>query len=331
MFKKSRLFAALGAAFFVVLASGLGTGDARAADTIVVGVVAKLAAQWPVYVAIEKGMAERANVKLDVVATGGSAKATQQLAAGAINIGEAGVPDHLRAIDQGAPVKIIDYEMAQPPYNLMAAKNIKSIADLKGKKVMVGGSKDVTMIYLEAMVKPAGLKVSDFDLLFAGATGARFAALAAGGADAAILSSPFDFQAQGMGFTDLGQVHKVLPGFPFTSYGVNTDWAKSHRNAVIGFIKAFHQAIDWLYDKKNKNEAVNILVKATDTKPDDVAKTYDLFFGDMQAYRRDWAIPPEGFNRMVNAVAELGDLSKPVAPMSKFVDESYLNAARPAR
>jgi len=156
-------------------------------------------------------------------------------------------------------------------------------------------------------------------------------ALVAGGADAVFLSSPFDFQAQGMGFTDLGSVHKVLPGFPFTGYGVNTGWAKSNRNAVVGFIKAVHQGIDWLYDKKNRAEAVDILVKSVGAKPDDVAKTYDLFFGELQAFSRDGTIPADGFNRMLNAVAELGDLPKPVAPMSKFVDDSFLKAARTAR
>ena len=331
MQKGTRTFQALGAAFAFAVGIGFGSGNARAADTIILGVVAKLALQWPVYVAIEKGLMDRANVKIDLVTTGGSAKAAQQLAAGAINIGEAGLPDLLRPIDQGAPIKIIDVEVAQPPYNLMAGKDIKSIAALKGKKVMIGGSKDVTMIYLEALVKPAGLKPSDFELHFSGSTSARFAALVAGGADAVFLSSPFDFQAQGMGFTDLGSVHKVLPGFPFTGYGVNTGWAKSNRNAVVGFIKAVHQGIDWLYDKKNRAEAVDILVKSVGAKPDDVAKTYDLFFGELQAFSRDGTIPADGFNRMLNAVAELGDLPKPVAPMSKFVDDSFLKAARTAR
>jgi hypothetical protein len=34
---------------------------------------------------------------------------------------------------------------------------------------------------------------------------------------------------------------------------------------------------------------------------------------------------------MLNAVADLGDLPKPPPPMSKFVDDSYLKAARAAR
>jgi NitT/TauT family transport system substrate-binding protein len=311
----------------VALVVALAAQAVQAADTVTLGVVAKLALQWPVYAALEKGYFDRAGLKLDIVATGGSAKAGQQLAAGAINIGEAGLPDLLRPIDQGAPIKIIAYEVAEPPYKLVGRKDVHSIAELKGKKVMIGGTKDITLIYLEALAKPAGLKASDFDLLYAGATTARFAALLSGGVDAAILTSPFDFQALGQGYSDLGSVHKVLPGLPFTGYGLNTAWGAANRNTVVSFLRVVHQGVEWLYDRKNRDEALAILVKATGAKSDDAAKTYDLFIGELRAFRRDGSMPAAGFQRLLEAVADLGDLPKPPPPAAKFVDDSYLKAA----
>jgi len=311
----------------LALVGAFAAQSAGAADNVIFGVVAKLALQWPVYAAIEKGYFDRAGVKLDIVATGGSAKAAQQLAAGAIHIGEAGLPDLLRPIEQGAPMKIIAYEVAEPPYKLVGRKDVHSLAELKGRKVMIGGTKDITLIYLEALAKPAGLKASDFDLLYAGATTARFAALVSGGVDAAILTSPFDFQALGQGYSDLGSVHKVLPGLPFTGYGVNTQWAPVNRSTVVNFLRAVHQGVEWLYDPKNRDEANAILVKATGAKPDDAAKTYDLFFHELHAFRRDGSMPEEGFRRLLDAVAELGDLPKPPPPAAKFMDDSYLKAA----
>src|SRR5205814_6614795 len=107
----------------LALAAPVSVQTARAADPVTLGLVAKLALQWPVYAALEKGYFDRAGVKLDLVTTGGSAKAAQQLAAGAINIGEAGLPDLLRPIDQGAPIKIISYEVAEPPSKLVGRKD----------------------------------------------------------------------------------------------------------------------------------------------------------------------------------------------------------------
>jgi NitT/TauT family transport system substrate-binding protein len=304
-----------------------GAAAGRAETTITFGLVAKLAIQWPIYVAIEKGMFAKEGVKMDLVVAGGSARSAQQLAAGALHIGEAGLPDLIRPIEQGAPIKIIGYEVAEPPYKLLARKEIKTIADLKGKKIMIGGSKDITLIYLEALTKPHGLSAKDFDLVYAGATSARFAALHSGGVEATILTSPFDFQAIGLGYTDLGSVHKVLPNFPFSAYGVNTNWANANRGAVVGFLKGVNQGIHWLYDKGNKDEAIKILVKSIGANPDDTAKTYDLFLGEVQAFRKEGDMPAAGFQRLLEALVDLGDLSKPVPPMSKFVDDSYQKAA----
>jgi len=308
-----------------IMLSGPAAG--RAETTITFGIVAKLAIQWPIWVAIEKGMFEKVGVKMDIVAAGGSARSAQQLAAGALNIGEAGLPDLIRPINQGAPIKIIAYEVSEPPYKLVARKDVKTIAELKGKKIMIGGTKDITLIYLEALTKPVGLRASDFDLVYAGATSARFAALHAGGVDATILTSPFDFQAIGLGYTDLGSVHKVLPNFPFSAYAVNTTWANANRAAVVGFLRAVNEGIQWLYVPQNKDEAVKILVKSIGANADDTAKTYDLFFGEIRAFRKDGQIPPAGFQRLLESLVELGDLTSPVPPMSKFVDDSFMKAA----
>ena len=324
-FSRSARTALLAGAF------GLAAIAPAAAETVTVGVVAKLALSWPLYAAIEKGMFAQADIKPDIVVTGGSAKSAQQLVAKSVHVGEAGLPDHIRAIQQGAPLKIVAYEVSEAPYRMFARKEIKSVAELKGKTVMIGGSKDVTLIYLEALVKPAGLKPADFNLVYAGATSARFAALSAGGVDATVLLAPFDFAAASQGYTDLGSVHKALPGFPFSAWAVNESWASENRATLVRFLKAYQQGIAWLYDSKNKAEAIDILVKASGAKPDDIARTYDSWIGDIRAFPKDGAMPKEGFDRMLAAIAELGDLPTPPPPMSKFVDDSYLKAAISAK
>src|SRR6185503_12872806 len=159
------------------------------------------------------------------------------------------------------------------------------------------------------------------------ATSARFAALHAGGVEATILTSPFDFQAISLGYTDLGSVHKVLPNFPFSAYATNTNWATANRAAIVGFLKGVNQGIQWLYETGNRDEAIKILVKSIGANPDDTAKAYDLFMGEVHAFRREGDMPAAGFQRLLEALVDLGDLSRPVPPMSKFVDDSYLKAA----
>ena len=97
--------------------------------------------------------------------------------------------------------------------------------ELKGKIVSVGGAKDITRIFVERMLEPHGVKPGEFDMTFAGATSARFAALQAGAVDAAILTPPFNFHAQSAGFTNLGNTIEYTD-MPFAGIAVNTTWAE---------------------------------------------------------------------------------------------------------
>ena len=100
--------------------------------------------------------------------------------------------------------------------------------DLKGKLISVGGAKDITRIFVERMLEPNGVKPGEFDMAFAGATSARFAALQAGAVDAAILTPPFNFHAQSAGFTYLGNVIDYVD-MPFAGIAVNTNWAEANK------------------------------------------------------------------------------------------------------
>jgi ABC-type nitrate/sulfonate/bicarbonate transport system substrate-binding protein len=167
---------------------------ARAESKIVEGFVSNGALQWPEYVANELGWFRENGVSVDLLSVGPGA--AQQLAAGSLNIGYSGFPDFVRATNQGAPVKIVINAVNQPPYAVYAKSAIKSIADLKGKTVSIGGIKDVTLIYMEAFIASAGLKAADLDFVYAKATQDRLAALMSGGADAAILIRPPRFARQ---------------------------------------------------------------------------------------------------------------------------------------
>src|SRR5262249_13621004 len=93
----------------------------------------------------------------------------------------------------------------------------------RGKTVSIGGTKDVTLIYMEAFLASAGLKASDLDFVYAKATQDRLAALLSGGADAAILYPPSTFRAGSAGYTYLGDIETYLKDFPFTVWAANVD------------------------------------------------------------------------------------------------------------
>lgn len=297
---------------------------AHAQTKIIEGYVSEGALQWPEYVAKEKGWFSDNKIAVEMLPVGGGA--AQQLAAGALNIGYSGFPDFIRATDQGAPVKIIINGVDTPPYEVFAKPAIKRIAELKGKIISVGGSKDVTLIYISAMLASAGLKPNDVDYVYAKATPDRLAALISGGADAAILYPPATFRAAASGYTNLGDIGQFLKDFPFTVWATNTAWAKEHRDALLGYVRAYSRAVTWLYDQRNKDEAVALLVKYAKQDPKDSAATYD-YFTKIRAYSADGLISQSGYKKMTDALVSFGDLHTPIPPPSKFIDDSFVKAA----
>jgi len=146
------------------------------AETITIGLVGAVSAtHWPIYVGLKQGYYAAQDLKLDTVFTLSSNALVQQLAAGSLDAAlSTGIVDPIYAIDKGAPIAILRLEMVSPPYALLAKPSIKSIKELKGKTIMVDGPKGITRLYTERMLAANGIKPGEVDLLFAGATSARF-------------------------------------------------------------------------------------------------------------------------------------------------------------
>jgi NitT/TauT family transport system substrate-binding protein len=161
---------------------------------------------------LREGFFAAEDITVDKIFAPSSAAVILQATAGALDMTvEGAFVDVIRAIEKGAPLAIVRILVQTPPYELLAKPSIKSLKELKGKTVSIGGPKDVTRIYLNRMLEPSGLKDSDVDLVYAGASSARLSSLESGAVDAAILTAPFNFYGASAGlsihWTDRGLHH----------------------------------------------------------------------------------------------------------------------------
>src|SRR5215470_13569513 len=255
-----------GLVFALILTSA---SYARAADTVIVGTVGSASANlWPVFIGLNKGMFADQDIKIDLVYVQSSAAVVAQLTAGSLNVTmSTGLVDPIRAVEKGSPIAIVRFESQSPPYALVAKPNIKSLRDLKGKVISLGGAKDITRIYVERMLAPSGIKPGEFDMVFAGATAARAAALQSGAVDAAILLPPSSFQAVADGFNELGLTIDFAPELPFSGTTVNRNWAAKNKDVLQRILAAHLKSVAWFYDPKNRAEAVSIMVEASKIAP----------------------------------------------------------------
>jgi ABC-type nitrate/sulfonate/bicarbonate transport system substrate-binding protein len=282
---------------------------ARAVDGVTIGTVGSPSANlWPLFIGLEKGFYSAENLKADVVYIQSSASVIQQLSAGSLDMTmSTGIVDPLRAIDQGAALALTRFEVQVPPYALMAKESIKSLADLKGKVISVGGPKDITRLYVDRMLAPQGLKTGDYDYVYAGATTARAQALLGGAVDAAILLPPSNFQVQDQGYNSLGLAMKYAPELAFSGTVVNKAWAAAHADVLKRVLTAQSKSTEYFYDPRNRAESVSILVKVSGQKPQDVEKSYD-FFKDNNFFDRSGKISRVKMNALIDALVGLGDV-----------------------
>lgn len=322
--RKARLYA-----LATFLACTLGDAGAEAQTKVITGVVAHAATQLSEYWTADKGCAKENGIEIDFVTVGGGG--AQQLAVGALNVSQSGFPDYFRAIAQGAPMRIFINNNAVPPYSVHAKKTIKSIADLKGKTISIGAVKDVTLIYMQPFLAAGGLKTTDVDFVYAKATADRFTALNAGGVDATILNPPASFRADGLGFTNLGEIADTMKDYPFTVWAVHTDWAAKNRSAVVAFTKCHLRGVAWVNNTANRAEAIAMVIKHTRADPKDAEKTYDYLVTKLRAFSADGLLTEATFARMKSGLIQMGDVQEPVPPLSRFFDASYIAAAAEKR
>jgi ABC-type nitrate/sulfonate/bicarbonate transport system substrate-binding protein len=291
------------------IASLLAVAPASAEDTVTIGTVGSPSANlWPLFVGIEKGFYTAEKVKPDLVYIQSSAAVIQQLSAGSLDMSmSTGIVDPLRAIDQGAAIALTRFEVQVPPYALLAKPSIKSLQDLKGKIVSVGGPKDITRLYVDRMLAAQGLKTGDYDYHYAGATTARAQALLSGAVDAAILLPPSNFQVQSQGYNDLGLAMQYAPELAFSGTVVNKAWAARSADLLKRVLAAQSKSTEYFYDAKNRTEVVNILVKVSGQKLEDVDKSYD-FFSRNNFFDRTGKISRAKMTALIEALVSLGDV-----------------------
>lgn len=301
----------------------LAVSAAAAQDRVIIGTVGGgNTLEWPLYIAQKKGYLAQEKIDLEWVGVQSSAAVMQQLAAGSLNLGTTGLADALRAADRGAPTRLIRLGVSTSPYEVIGARAVKSWTDLRKKTVMIGGAKDITRLYFEDMAKPNGLASGEYDYVYAGSTAARFSALTSGSVAATILFPPFNFLALRDGYTSLGLSADYTKNFPFSTYSVNLNWARSNKDAVKRFLAAYAKGVDWFYDRANREEAVSILISFLKSDPKDVADTYD-FFVKIHAFDRVGAVSGSGVENYLAILKRDGDLEG-AADLARFYDASVV-------
>ncbi|HEY1267766.1 MAG TPA: ABC transporter substrate-binding protein [Candidatus Binatia bacterium] len=173
---------------------------------------------------------------------------------------------------QGLPLKTVMGWIDKPLHMLIARPGIKTLADLKGKRIAVSNLNSVPHIAVREALIQAGMNPDkDVTFLALGGSSERVSALAAGSADASPVDLAYIQKSEQMGFTDLlylGDAVNIRLG----GLGVTEDKIKKNPEQIKRMIRATLKGVRFM--RPNKNETLAIMRDYLKISGDSVEKIY---------------------------------------------------------
>ena len=169
---------------------------------------------WHQYVAQEKGLFEAQNLEVEFSYADNSSKVVQALASGSVPLGGPSPDAVINAVEHGSNLVLVAGEVNKMAYSLVASRDVRSYADLRGKTLAVIGLQEGSTVVLKKMLGDHGLRPDDYSLVPVGGTANRAAAVSNGTTAAAMIGQPQDFRLTAEGFTNLGNSYDVFPYYP---------------------------------------------------------------------------------------------------------------------
>ncbi|WP_165972320.1 ABC transporter substrate-binding protein [Paenibacillus piri] len=273
-----------------------------------------------VFVGIRNGIYKKYNLDVDVKGVEGGVVALRGLQAGDFDV-TFGLPENvISGVAQGADMKIIGATAAESLFSVFVGKDIQKIEDLKGKKAAVLQPNNGTDIQMRWWLKKHGLEPDkDVTIVSAGATPARFAALKTGQVAVVPLVPPVDIEAENLGYKRIANIRDDIPGINHDVISTTGKMIREKPEVLRAFIAATSEAIKFVKDPANFDEAVKVGVE-------------ELGFG-LEITKRGLAdvLPtiPDGakFNKKgiewsIQTAQEVGVLEKNFT-IDKVIDESF--------
>ncbi|MGZ5032271.1 MAG: ABC transporter substrate-binding protein [Usitatibacter sp.] len=290
---------------------------------------------WPLWVGMEKGFFAQNGVELTVTPTPNSVFQMQNLAAGKFDIAFSTV-DNVVAYDEGQG----EAPLAETPdffafmggqygaVRLVAQPDITEIAQLKGKSLAVDAATTGYAFVMKKLLQKGGLAEGDYQLEKLGGTAQRAEALMQGKTAATILTSPLEIAPEARGYKRLANAVDSIGPYQAVLGVARRSWAKEHADGLVGFIRGYVEALDWLSDPAHRAEAVAIYRKNIPQASEVAAnKAWEVLVASPEGFQKKAKLDLAGIKTVLDLRSEFGVPKKALSDPSKYVDESYYRKA----
>jgi ABC-type nitrate/sulfonate/bicarbonate transport system substrate-binding protein len=288
---------------------------------------------WGVYVGQSKGFFAEHGILVEVQGTPNSVTQMTDFSEGKFDIAMTAV-DNIVAYVEGqgeAPIG------PQPNFvavmgsdssflSLVASPSISKIEDLAGKTVSVDAATTGYAFVLYEILRRHGLDKDkgDYEIARAGGMVQRWNALREGQHAATLLSAPYNIVAKNAGFTEFVKATDEIGPYQGNVAAVRRTWAKENGAKVKAYIRAYRRSIAWLYEPKNRHEAIAILRRHLPHMTQEMAETsYDELLDPARGFFKTCEIDRKGFDCVLELRSRYGLPQKQLTDPDKYCDLSF--------
>jgi ABC-type nitrate/sulfonate/bicarbonate transport system substrate-binding protein len=297
--------------------------DARAQDTKLNVIVFPGVQNLGLFAAQAKGFYAKRGLAVDLKFTVNSDELRGGLAEGKYQIAHSAI-DNAFALKDKANADIAVVLGGDNSYNhLIVQPEIKSLAEVKGKTVVVDAINTAYAFQLYEMLKQKGVNKGDYEIKLAGGTALRLEAMLKDKNNVAgMMNPPFSTRAVKEGLKDMGTAAAALGAYQGTSAFVLRPWAQANSDTLVKYIQAYIEGWRWAFDPKNKAEVVKLLMERLKLTEEIATQAFDDTKNDSS---KDGAIDMKGVENVLKLRSQWEGGA--VASPDKYLDLTYYKKA----
>jgi NitT/TauT family transport system substrate-binding protein len=306
-----------------LLAAGCSVASAQ---QLAIGNYGSSANGMPFGVALHKGLFKAEGIEVTgLIASQGGGTSVRNAMSG-VPYGEANPGAVAVAIQQGADLKIVsDNVLTIAEFAWLVKKDspIKTLADLKGKKIGYTNPRSTSQALDILLLQKAGLKPEDAELVKVGGFGPMIPALELGQIDVAPVTEPLWSQNKDK-YRVLITGAEALPPLDNVVGVATGESIKKHGNLIRAVIRARRKAVQFMID--NPDEAGDLVAKDFNITPEvarSAIRNLTKSYTEGIPYWGTGQIHLEGMRRIIEVQKSVGALQGEF-DLTKMIDTQFL-------
>jgi NitT/TauT family transport system substrate-binding protein len=276
----------------------------------------------PLDVGMQSGIFKKHGLNVEITAFGGGARLQQAMAADSIDVGLGSGPE-MAYIEKGAPVKAVAMVVGPPVYLVLLVRPdspIKTVAELKGKKVNVSSVRSLTGWLVGELSRQQGWGPRGIELVNFSPSRTAIAVMKTGQIDGMMTDMTFALRAEqnreGKIFVRFGDLVKDFhTHVVFASDKLIARRPQSIRNFLLGWFETIE------FMRANKEATVKVAMQVLGLDESIASQAYDNL---MSMFSADGRFDSKALAALSRSYVELDLLPREPKDMRQLYTEEFL-------